>query len=116
MKNLATFKPTRKPKAPKTLQKAGKAIWKKLQEEFAIEDAAGLELLRKIAEYEDQIVEMTAQIETDGRTFLDRFKQIKAHPLLAARRDLQSAQLHTLKALNLDLEPLHERPGRPPGE
>jgi P27 family predicted phage terminase small subunit len=116
LKNLAEFKPiVVPPKAPRHLKKPGRVLWKKLREEFDIEDAAGLELVRKIAEYEDQIIDMTAQIEKDGLTFKDRFDQMKAHPLLAARRDLQSAQLHTLKALNLDLEPLHDGPGRPSG-
>lgn len=54
-------------------------------------------------------------IQRDGMTILDRFGQRKAHPLLPAERDARSQMLAALKALNLDVEPLHDRPGRPAG-
>jgi hypothetical protein len=54
-------------------------------------------------------------IERDGMTVLDRFGQRKAHPLLPAERDARAQMLAALRALNLDVEPLHERPGRPAG-
>jgi hypothetical protein len=46
----------------------------------------------------------------------DRFDVMKPHPLLAAERDARSQFLQGLKSLNLDLEPLRDRPGRPPGK
>jgi glutathione S-transferase len=45
----------------------------------------------------------------------DRFGQPKPHPLLATERDARAQFLAALKALNLDLEPLRDRVGRPGG-
>lgn len=54
-------------------------------------------------------------IEKDGAKLVDRFDQVKSHPLLAIERDSRAAMLAALKALNLDLEPLRDKPGRPGG-
>src|SRR5262245_53502355 len=114
---LTKFRPARTaPKPPSSLKREGRALWRTLQEEFDITDSAGLALLRKVAEYEDELIVMTAAIEREGMTFKDSKGQLKPHPLLAARRDVRSAQLQTLKALNLDIEPLKGHgPGRPSG-
>jgi hypothetical protein len=45
--------------------------------------------------------------------FNDRFGAPKPHPLLPIERDSRQAFLAGMKALNLDLEPLRDRPGRP---
>ena len=45
----------------------------------------------------------------------DRFGQVKSHPLLSVERDSRAQYLAALKALNLDLEPLRDKPGRPGG-
>ena len=42
-----------------------------------------------------------------------RFEQVKAHPMTTVERDSRAAFMAGLKALNLDLEPLHDGPGRP---
>jgi hypothetical protein len=55
------------------------------------------------------------QIKTDGETYRDRFGQIRAHPLLPVERDARAQYLAGLRALNLDVEPLRDRPGRPGG-
>lgn len=54
-------------------------------------------------------------IRAEGMTVLDRFGQRKAHPLLPAERDARAQMLAALRALNLDVEPLQDRPGRPAG-
>ena len=55
------------------------------------------------------------QIEKEGPTSHDRFGQLRGHPLLAVERDARGQFLMALKALNLDLEPVRDRPGRPGG-
>ncbi len=50
-----------------------------------------------------------------GLIVRDRFGQHKPHPAIAIERDSRHALLRNLRALNLDLEPLHDRPGRPAG-
>jgi phage terminase small subunit len=56
-----------------------------------------------------------AAIKEEGATGLDRFGQLKPHPLLPIERDARAAMMAALKQLNLDLEPLRDGPGRPPG-
>jgi hypothetical protein len=54
-------------------------------------------------------------LDRDGLVVSDRFGQQKPHPAAAIERDSKQTLLRNLRALNLDLEPLHDRPGRPGG-
>jgi hypothetical protein len=83
--------------------------------EYAIADAAGLQILATSLEAFDRLRAAQRAIKRDGQTMKDRFGQVRAHPLLSVERDARAAWLAGLKALNLDLEPLHDRVGRPPG-
>lgn len=55
------------------------------------------------------------KLKKEGLTALDRFGQRKAHPAATIERDSRAAMLGALKQLNLDLEPLEPRAGRPNG-
>lgn len=90
--------------------------WRELVGEYGIDDAAGLQVLQTYCEAFDRMRGAQQRVLKDGATFLDRFGQVKAHPLLSVERDARAAMLHALKALNLDLEPLRDRAGRPGGE
>jgi phage terminase small subunit len=81
--------------------------------EYGIDDVAGLLLLQQYGNSEAREIQAREQIAAEGQTVLDRFDQQKPHPLLATERDARSQKLHALKALNLDVEPLNDRPGRP---
>jgi len=105
-----------KPKAPKNLSTEAKRWWRKIQDEYAIDDEAGLLLLQTALESFDRMRACQRTIEAEGQTVLDRFEQAKAHPLLAAERDARSQMLQALKQLNLDIEPLRDGPGRPGGK
>jgi len=102
-------------KAPKHLSKEGKRLWVKLLNEYDIEDEAGLLILQTAMEAGDRMREAAEIIKAEGMQVVDRFGQKKAHPLTTVERDSRVAMLAALKALNLDLEPLQERPGRPTG-
>jgi len=102
-------------KAPKHLSKEAKALWARLLKEYNIEDEAGLLILQTAMESFDRMRESQAIIKTEGMQVTDRFDQKKAHPLTTVERDSRAAMLAALKALNLDLEPLQDRPGRPAG-
>jgi phage terminase small subunit len=84
-------------------------------DEYQIDDDAGLLLLQTALEAYDRMKSAAAQIEADGETIKDRFGQLKPHPLLPTERDARAQMLAALKQLNLDLEPLRDGPGRPPG-
>jgi len=102
-------------KAPKHLSKEAKRLWERLLKEYEIEDEAGLLILATGLEAFDRMREAQMIIKTEGMQVTDRFDQKKAHPLTTVERDSRAAMLASLKALNLDLEPLNERPGRPAG-
>jgi len=100
---------------PKELSTEARSWWGRLVSEYSIDDDAGLLLLQTGLEAFDRMRDCQAAIKRDGPLVLDRFQQFKPHPLLPAERDARSQMLAALKALNLDVEPLHDRPGRPAG-
>lgn len=87
----------------------------RLLTEYGITDDAGLLLLQTALEAFDRMRDCQEAITEEGPQVKDRFDQLKAHPLLATERDARSQMLAALKQLNLDLEPLQDAPGRPPG-
>jgi hypothetical protein len=116
-KSSATVIPFRNipPEPPKALRKAGNALWISIQELYRIDDPGGLSHLLTACRSEDDIARMRATVEKDGDTMEDRFKQKREHPLLAAIRGAEGVKRAALKSLNLDIEPLRDRPGRPGG-
>ena len=98
---------------PKTLSPEARGWWRRLCREYGIEDAGGCLLLQTALESLDRLREAQKSIAKDGAVTTDRFGQQKAHPLLAAERDARAQMLMALKQLNLDVEPLRDRPGRP---
>lgn len=103
------------PKAPPHLSADARRWWRQLIQEYGIDDPAGLLLLQTGMEAFDRMKAAQAEIARDGQTIADRFGQPKPHPLLATERDARAQLLAALKSLNLDLEPLRDGPGRPPG-
>jgi P27 family predicted phage terminase small subunit len=101
--------------APSHLSPEAKGWWAAIVAEYEITDAAGLLLLQAAAEAFDRVRECQRAIADDGMVSVGSKRQSRAHPLLAVERDARAQMLSALKALNLDLEPLRDRPGRPPG-
>ena len=85
------------------------------QMEYSISDAYGIDLLETYADAFTIELNCIDIVDRDGLTFTDRFGQVKGHPLCAVIRDSRAQKLAALKALNIDLEPLNEKPGRPAG-
>jgi P27 family predicted phage terminase small subunit len=102
-------------KAPNHLSIEAKQIWKSILSEYSINDAAGLRILRVSLEAFDRAQAAREKIDQEGMTITEKL-QTKPHPLLPIERDSRAAFLAGLKALNLDLEPLREGPGRPGGK
>jgi len=101
--------------APKHLSAESKKVWKAIVEEYQISDVAGLRILRVALEAFDRSQKCRLSIAKIGLLIKDKFGQLKPHPLLPIERDSRAAFLAGLKALNLDFEPLRDRPGRPGG-
>jgi P27 family predicted phage terminase small subunit len=101
--------------APKHLSAEARKIWKEILAEYSIDDAAGLRILRVALESFDRAQAARVAIDRDGLTVIDKAGQVKSHPLLPIERDSRAAFLAGLKALSLDIEPLRDKAGRPPG-
>lgn len=104
----------REVKPPKGLSKQAGVWWKKILNEYEIDDEAGFIILQTALEAFDRMKEAQRIITKQGLTITDRFGQIRAHPLCTVERDARSQFLLSIKALNLDLEPIGEI-GRPSG-
>ena len=101
--------------APPGLSAKAKNWWKKIISEYQIEDAAGFLLLETAMQAMDRMNEARALIAKHGAITLDRFEQLRPNPATTIERDSRAAMCAALKALNLDLEPLLDGVGRPPG-
>lgn len=105
-----------KPKRPpKHLKPDGRKLFRDVVSEYAIDDAAGLALLTTASECLDRMRAAQDAIEAQGEVVTDRYGQTKVHPACALEKDARNGFLAALKQLNLDLEPLRDRPGRPSG-
>ncbi|MBP7568796.1 MAG: hypothetical protein KBA95_01935 [Acidobacteria bacterium] len=90
--------------------------WLRLTEEYALDDPAAQLILTTAFEAFDRMRGAQRELTlAGGVTFRDRFGKPKVHPAVAVERDARAGWLAALKQLNLDLEPLRDAPGRPPG-
>lgn len=104
------------PKVMRKLSKESKKLKKAILSEYAITDEAGIAILETAIEAYDLAHEAQAEIDKQGLTVEGDRGQIKAHPLLSVVRFSRAQFLSGLKALNLDIEPLRDGPGRPGGK
>jgi hypothetical protein len=102
------------PEPPAHLGEDGLALWRGIHTDYGIDDPAGLELLRQAAEAADRIASVRRQIDEHGELLWIKGLP-RANPLCAVERDQRAALVRCLRNLNLDVEPLRDRPGRPPG-
>lgn len=105
---------TKRPKPPDSLSSDARALWTRLVDEFAIDDAAALAILERACEAFQRMRQAQGIIDKDGLTTTDRFGQAKPHPAVTIERDSRASFLQAMKALRLDIEPLRDGPGRPP--
>jgi P27 family predicted phage terminase small subunit len=103
------------PKPPKALSSAAKRLWRGLVEEYDLADVAALAILTAALEAFDRAAAAKALPDADGPVVEDRWGQKKAHPAASIERDSRAAFLAAVKQLNLDIEPLRDGVGRPPG-
>ena len=99
----------------KHIRPESRKIVKKIVTEYGIQDVGGLQYLMVFAAAHTQELDAQDIVEKEGMTVLDRFGQAKAHPMVGCASSARSQKMTALKSLNLDLEPLRDAPGRPPG-
>ncbi len=85
-----------------------------LSQEYRISDGGGVQILRSGLRSLALAEAAEAEVARAGQTVVDRFGQVKAHPLLATIRDFRAQWVHALRALNLAIgDPTPS--GRPEG-
>lgn len=95
------------------LRDHGKAFFRSVADEYSITDSAGLALLTRAAECVDRMTAAQVAITQHGELVIDRYGSPKLNPACALEKDARSGFLAAMRALNLDLEPLRDGPGRP---
>lgn len=101
---------------PRHLAPPERRWWSAMVKEVEIDDVAGLAVLTLAAERKRRAREAREMLDREGIVLRDRFGQAVPHPAAAIERGAITQLLACLKALNLDVEPLQPRPGRPAGD
>ncbi len=109
-----TLKDSANKSTPKGLSTEAKGIWNKIVEGWELDEAGKIVLLVALEQF-DRYRKAQKRVNQDGETIVDRWGQIKPHPSITAERDSYRGFLAGMKQLNLDLEPLRDTIGRPPG-
>jgi hypothetical protein len=88
----------------------------RIEAEYEITDAAGTIYLGQAREALARLRQAQAIVDAEAIVIRDRFGQAKQIPASRTERDARNQPMTALAALHLDLEPLRDRPGRPPGK
>ncbi len=99
---------------PSHLREDGRRFFEKMSAEYGLDDPAGLALLCTAAECIDRMRAAQASIAEQGELVIDRYGSPKLNPACGLEKDARAGFLGSLRALNLDIEPLRDGPGRPP--
>jgi phage terminase small subunit len=87
---------------PNHLGAVEKQMWASIIKEHVFDETSGVALLRVTLEAHERARRCREAIDKDGMTFLDKFGQVKIHPLVAAERDARAAFMSGVKALRLE--------------
>jgi P27 family predicted phage terminase small subunit len=98
------IKKSAKSNAPTNLSVHGLALYRRLIDEYCIDDGAGLLLVATACESSDRLREAQAILKKQGLLVKDRFRQSKPHPACSIERDARTQLLAALRALRLDPE------------
>lgn len=101
---------TRIKPCPSDLGKAGRKFWRKVLQQFTLEDEHDLERLHVAATCLDFISKYRQVLEEEGQFFLDRYNQPKEHPAAEGIRKNQICYLRAIRELGLDLDTSDTRP------
>jgi hypothetical protein len=100
------------PPPPVKLGKDGQNLWDRIQVEYAVTDAGGIELLFQACSAADRAATLAAQVDRDGAMISSR-QGSRAHPCLRDELANRAFCVRTLTRLGVTLEPVKPM-GRPP--
>ncbi|MCI1191609.1 hypothetical protein MOJ79_07125 [Calidifontimicrobium sp. SYSU G02091] len=103
MKNPSRSKPRTVDlaKPPEHLSPESRELWRRLLDDYHLDDAAGLALVRAACEAFDRAEGARRLIAAEGATLRDRFSQLKAHPAVAVERDARGQLIAAVRAMRL---------------
>lgn len=104
------------PRPPTHLSREAKTLWRKLHEEWVIDEPGSVAILVVGLESFDRCQEARKILAKEGLRTRDRFDQVRVHPLAAVARDAEAAFRSALRQLGVDKSPDDtppRRPGRP---
>ena len=102
------------PSPPSGLGKAGRSLWQSIMNEYRISDSGGLVYLEQAARAADRAADCAEAISRDGATVVTK-AGVRDHPLIRHELSARALVGRLLSRLNLDVEPLRQHAGRPPG-
>ena len=91
------------PRAPNGLKNPGKRFWRKILTEYDLQDTHDFERLAMAAKCLDDLSDIEAKIETDGRFITNRYNTIVEHPGCKAIRDGRMLFIKIIRELGFDL-------------
>jgi phage terminase small subunit len=102
------------PPPPAFLGPVGIDLWNDIVSAYEFGDRAALETLAQACAAADRAERCREQIDRDGE-LVKTARSVRDHPLIKYEIQARAFLCRTLARLGLDLEPLRDRPGRPPG-
>ncbi len=102
------------PPVPRGLSVESRKFWRDMLETYAIDDVAGLKYLQRACESLD-LLRMAQRELKKGVVVRDKKGSTKANPAAAVEKEAHRMFIESMKMLNLDIEPLQARVGRPGG-
>jgi P27 family predicted phage terminase small subunit len=98
---------------PRPLGRHGAEFWRRVQDEFRIEDCAGLELLMQACSAIDRAEALAEIVAREGEVIRTRTGTIKSHPAVRDELTARQVVMRAIARLGIDVEPV-KSPGRPP--
>ena len=106
--------PAQRLEPPRPLGEHGLALWRSIVTGYEFADPGSAEVLYQSCAALDRAEACAAQIAEDGQMIRTK-TGTRSHPLLRDELANRAFTVRALSKLGLDLEPLHDRPGRPSG-
>jgi hypothetical protein len=102
------------PDPPAKLGAPGMKLWRSILEVYEFADAASYQVLYQSCACVDRAESCREIIDRDGELIYVG-KNCRSHPLLRDEMQNRALACRLLARLGLDLEPVRDGPGRPPG-
>ena len=108
---MGTNENLKTPPAPKHLSPESRALWRKVVEDYQLEEHA-LRLLRLACESLDEAEDARLVLKKEGLT-VETEHGVKTHPAVAVRRHAKQAYIQHLRALGINEDKTKRPVGRP---